>query len=330
MKKILLLAAALLPLAFASCSERADRIDVILDTDANNELDDQHAIAYLLLNPETFRTLAITTNVTINGGIDAQCEEVGRVAAMLGDYGKDVKIIPGAEAKFDDIRGCISEPRFDGQEAVDFIIESARAYSPEKKLTVIAIGKLTNIALALLKAPDIADKIRLVWLGTNYPDGGEHNLVCDIPSSNFVIDTGVQMEWLVCRYGKSDGTWNVRVPLERVQSDFAGKGPQVKEAVEGRHGGYFQCFGDYSVDLFSHIRLGKDHARSLYDLIAVEVVKDPTLGQTYEIPAPLMSEGPDGEWISREDNPRKVTVWHNFNSERCYDEFLDILEKTTP
>lgn len=43
-------------------------IPVIFDTDANNELDDQHALAYLLLNEETFDVLGITVNATRSGG----------------------------------------------------------------------------------------------------------------------------------------------------------------------------------------------------------------------------------------------------------------------
>jgi hypothetical protein len=37
---------------------------VILDTDANNELDDQHAIAYLLFNGQVFDVEGITVNRT--------------------------------------------------------------------------------------------------------------------------------------------------------------------------------------------------------------------------------------------------------------------------
>ncbi|MEY3896633.1 MAG: hypothetical protein RLZZ214_2153, partial [Verrucomicrobiota bacterium] len=37
-----------------------EKIRVILDTDANNELDDQHAIAYLLCSGETFDVEGIT------------------------------------------------------------------------------------------------------------------------------------------------------------------------------------------------------------------------------------------------------------------------------
>ena len=41
------------------------KIRVILDTDANNELDDQHAIAYMLFNSQVFNIEGITINKTV-------------------------------------------------------------------------------------------------------------------------------------------------------------------------------------------------------------------------------------------------------------------------
>ena len=40
------------------------RIRIILDTDTNNELDDQHAIAYLLVNQTVFDIEGLTVNKT--------------------------------------------------------------------------------------------------------------------------------------------------------------------------------------------------------------------------------------------------------------------------
>ena len=34
--------------------DKSEKIRIILDTDANNELDDQHAIAYMLFNDSIF------------------------------------------------------------------------------------------------------------------------------------------------------------------------------------------------------------------------------------------------------------------------------------
>ena len=54
---------------FISCSsDKYTKIQVIFDTDANNELDDQHALAYLLFNKQSFDVLGVTINSTYNGG----------------------------------------------------------------------------------------------------------------------------------------------------------------------------------------------------------------------------------------------------------------------
>ena len=65
-------------IAFANPSQ-PERIRVLLDSDANNELDDQHAIAYLLLNGGAFTTDGITVNTTKSGGrIEEQAAEAER------------------------------------------------------------------------------------------------------------------------------------------------------------------------------------------------------------------------------------------------------------
>jgi inosine-uridine nucleoside N-ribohydrolase len=52
-----------------SCSaSESVKIPIIVDTDANNELDDQHALAYLFFNSDIFDIKGITTNATNNGG----------------------------------------------------------------------------------------------------------------------------------------------------------------------------------------------------------------------------------------------------------------------
>ena len=298
-------------LGTASCAGDKGRIDVIFDSDANNELDDQHAIAYMLMNPETFNVLGITTNNTKNGGgIAGQSEEARRIVTLVGPYGKGVKVIDGAEKSFNDITGTISDPEFDGHEAVDFIIRKARRYSAADKLTLIAVGKLTNVALAIQKAPEIIPNIRLVWLGSNYPDPGEYNLVDDIPSMNYVLDSGMQFELVTVRYRKPSGTAAVTVSRDQAVALFSGMGPHIDTPVTGRHGGEFYCFGDYSANLYSNIKLGAGGVRSLFDVCAVAIVKNPSWAEKKEIPAPTMV---DGKWVERPGNSNVVTIWENFD-----------------
>lgn len=325
MKKTFSLLAVLCALA---CSRQpAPEYDVIFDTDANNELDDQHAIAYLLMNPETFNTLGITTNNTHNGGgIAGQSAEARRVVTLCGKWGKGIEVYDGAEAGFEDITGTVTQSEFDGCKAVNFIIDNARNYSPQKKLTLIAVGKLTNVALALQKAPEIAPNIRLVWLGSNYPKPGEYNLVDDIPSMNYVLDTDIDFEIVTVSPPSGCGTGAVRVTKDFAVENFSGKGPRIKTPVEGRHGGEFTCFGDYSANLFSNIKLKSDGTRALFDLCAVCIVKNPAWAQAREIPAPTMIEK---EWVERPDNTRKITIWEYFDRDGIVGDFLATLDKCT-
>jgi hypothetical protein len=59
---------AMLPVARLTAQAATPRIPVLLDTDANNELDDQHAIAYMLFSGDVFDVEGISVNRTRGGG----------------------------------------------------------------------------------------------------------------------------------------------------------------------------------------------------------------------------------------------------------------------
>lgn len=315
-------------LVFASCATDTKKLDVIFDSDANNELDDQHAIAYLLSNQDFYNILAITTNATFNGGNAAeQATEAIRVAKLMGDYGKDVTIIPGATANFEKIRPTLNDTKyFDGHEAVDFIIKAAKEHSPKNKLVLIPVGKLTNIALALEKAPEIAQNVRIVWLGSNYPNPGEYNLENDIPSMNYVLDCDVETEFVLVHpeHGMT-ATAQVCISRREVKERIVGRGPQVSP-VEGRQGGTFTCFGDYSLNLFDQCSTDDDYQRALFDMVAVATTHHPEWGESKEIPAPTMV---DKQFVDRPDNKHKIKIWFNFDRDAFINDFIESLERTT-
>ncbi|MBN2001147.1 nucleoside hydrolase [candidate division KSB1 bacterium] len=313
-----------------SCVRPADKnpdaspqIRVILDTDANNELDDQHAMAYMLFNGDIFDVQGVTVNRTRGGGdIMQHVAEAQRVVKMCG-LESTVKVLAGADGAFTDIKGKIGEPEFDGSQAVNFIIERALT-SGDKKLVLLPVGKLTNIALALLKEPDIASKVKIVWLGSNYPDPGEYNQENDEPALNFILDTGVDFEIALVRYGKPSGTDAVRATMDDITANMPGKGPQVSPSVPGRHGGEFRCFGDYSVDLFQHAEMhGDPPSRALFDMAAVAIVKNPSWARPVRIPAPVLKEG---KWVERPDNKHQITLWENFDKQAIMADFFDRME----
>lgn len=308
-----------------SIDEQADieTIPVIFDTDANNELDDQHALAYLLTNQDVFDIIGITVNATRNGGlIEGHYKEALRILTLFNE--RKLPLKNGANKTFGEIRGDLASARYDGMEAVEFIIEQSRAFAG-RKIIVIAVGKLTNVALAIEKAPEITDKIQLVWLGSNYPEPGEYNLENDTSALSYLLETDLHFEMVNVAYGSTRGTDYIKISLAEVDSIMPGKGPKISEGITGRHGGSFNCFGDYSVNLFHHIDLyGDPPSRSLYDVGAVAIVKHPDWAESRIMAAPKYA---DDQWIERPENNRKIILWENFNKEAIIEDFCAALDK---
>lgn len=294
-------------------------IHVLIDTDANNELDDQHALAYALLNPTDFEVIGVTVNNTPNGdGIEGQYREAARVLRLCDQF-DSVPLLRGVEANLVNILANLEEPKHDGHEAVDFIVESAQAHR-SKQLVVIAIGKLTNVALALAKSPEIAQRMRLVWLGSNFPHAGEYNLWSDPDAVNYIMDTEVAFEIVTVRYREDSGATAVSVDGAEIVERMSGKGKRVPP-VEGRHGGHFTTFGDYSVSLFEHVDFSQ---RPLFDVVAVAIVKNPAWGNYREISGKRL-EGV--RWRDQPDSNRKIGLWEEFNRDAIIEDFFRVFER---
>lgn len=321
-------AACLLLLGAASVGAQAPRAAsltrVLLDTDANNELDDQHAIAYMLFSGDVFDVEGITVNRTRGGGdVELQAAEAERIVTLAG-LRRVFPVIRGANGSFAEIAPHLGERSFDGKDAVDEIIKQARA-SGAQPLVLIPVGKLTNVALALKKDPSIASKVRIVWLGSNYPEPGEYNQENDEGAVQYVLDTNVPFEIALVRYGTPTGTDRVRVTPDEIRQHMPGKGPRVRTPIRGRHGGRFDTFGDYSVNLFDHIELsGNPPSRALFDMAAVAIVKNPAWAKARTIPAPRLA---NGKWVERPDNKRTITIWEHFDRDAIMKDFWATMER---
>lgn len=306
-------------------NKQSKKIKILIDTDANNELDDQHALAYAFLNNENFDIVGVTVNNTYNGeGIQGHYDEALRIIQLFNLEDK-IPLKKGAGGSYKEIAPNVFKPDFDGAEAIDFIIQEALKMKDEK-LVLLPVGKLTNVTLAILKEPKIIDKIRVVWLGSNYPDAGEYNLDNDTTSVNPVIESGVEFEMVTVRYGFPSGTAAVTVTLDDIQQNVKGKGPKAETSITGRHGGEFSNFGDYSVNLFEHIDMhGNPPSRALFDMAAVAIVKNPQWAQKVEIPAPRLS---GNGWIDRPENQHKIIIWENFNRDAIVEDFYRSLNQS--
>ncbi|MDH4091819.1 MAG: nucleoside hydrolase [Cyclobacteriaceae bacterium] len=318
------------PALFNACAPKqheestmTEGIPVIIDTDANNELDDQHAMAYLFFNQEVFAVKGVTVNATRSGGnIDNQYAEAERVMKLCA-VETTIPLFKGADKTFSEIRQNLGDAQFDGHDAVDFIIQQGENFSAAGKLVIVALGKLTNIALALQKEPALADKIRLVWLGSNYPEPGEYNQDNDTVAMNYVLNSRLEFEIVTVRYGKPSGTDAVKLTQQEANQKMPGLGPRIESPVEGRHGGMFNTFGDYSVSLFEHIEYhGDPPSRALYDMAAVAIVKNPHWAENNVIHAPILI---GNNWVERPNNPHMIKVWENFSRTSILNDFFNSL-----
>ncbi|CAA6689497.1 Inosine-uridine preferring nucleoside hydrolase (EC [Lentimonas sp. CC19] len=175
-------------------------IRVVLDTDAYNEIDDQFAIVYAVLSPERLQLEAIYAAPFLNprstsaaDGMEKSFEEIQRLLGFLKAPDR-IPTYRGSLAFLKDVNEPVATP------AVVDLIERARqrALGP---LYVMAIGAITNVASALLLAPDIIDNVVVVWLGGHsdqWPNNYEFNLLQDRHSVRAVLESGVALWRVPC------------------------------------------------------------------------------------------------------------------------------------
>lgn len=140
---------------------------VILDADTGNEVDDLYAVVRALIEPSwELIALNATQWQSSQWTVEKSMEESHRLnQVLLGELGMSgtVKAYRGGDDRLYDWGY-----RAQHSAASYYLIQEANKYSSDDKLTVIALGVLTNIASAILIEPSIQDKIDLYWLGTTY------------------------------------------------------------------------------------------------------------------------------------------------------------------
>lgn len=183
--------------------------NVIIDTDPGQ--DDAIAILLALASPE-INVLGITA-VAGNVPLELTHRNIRKVCELVGKT--ETKVFVGSEKPMKrtlftaeyvhgetGLNGTpLPEPTMPLQEqhAVDFIIETI-LQSPEKSVSLCTLGPLTNVGKALVKAPEIAPRIKeLVMMGGGLFEGGnvtpaaEFNIYVDPDAAKLVFESGIPM-----------------------------------------------------------------------------------------------------------------------------------------
>ena len=183
------------------------RRQIIIDTDPG--LDDAVAILFALAAADELEVLGI---VAVAGNLPLVSTErnARRICTLAGR--PELPVYAGcarplmhplvtAERIHNDPRldTLLPDPEtaLQAQHGVDFLIDTLHSAEP-RTITLCALGPLTNIAAALIKAPEIAGLIRkLVMMGGacfelgNVTPAAEFNIHIDPHAAAIVIDSGI-------------------------------------------------------------------------------------------------------------------------------------------
>ncbi len=250
------------------------KMRLVLDTDTYNEIDDQFALTYALLSPEQMQVEAVYAapfhNSRSSGpgdGMEKSYDEILRLLEFLG--------VPAEGFAFRGSTDYIG-PKRQAQDnaAVRDLIEKALASDDEDPLYVVAIGAISNVASALLLAPEIIRNIVVVWLGghnLNWPHASEFNLKQDVPAAQIVLDSGVPF---------------VIVPCLGVTSHLLTTLPELQACIGGT-----SRVGDYLCQIFSEYRPDSFAASSvIWDISTIAWLINPDWAPSDLVPSPILTD----------------------------------------
>lgn len=231
------------------------KIDVVLDTDAYNEIDDQFAIAYMLGCGEKLNVKAIFAAPFFNekstgpqDGMEKSYREIEKILSLCGRHDLYAHTYRGSGAYLSDEKTPVSS------DAAARLVELSKQYSKENRLYVVAIGAITNIASALLIDREMIDRIVVVWLGGHafeWHDTHEFNMFQDVAAARVVLQSGVPL---------------VLLPCKGVVSAFSVSAPELDRYLTGKN-----PLADYLAENAIRYMGGREvlWSKSIWDVTAV-------------------------------------------------------------
>lgn len=216
------------PIDTAALVRRLERpqgpVDVVLDTDAYNEIDDQFAISYLLKKGGELRVKALYAAPFYNekstgpkDGMEKSYLEILKLLDLMGRGDFKDHVYRGSQEYLPSETQPVESP------AAADLAERAMNYTPENPLYVVSIGAITNVASALLKNPAIRDRVVIVWLGGHgleWENCIEFNLIQDVAAARVIFGCGAAV---------------VQLPCMGVVSSFTVSGPELKTWLSGKN-----------------------------------------------------------------------------------------------
>jgi len=282
---------------------------VILSTDVGNEIDDQWAIAYMLVNP-TFDVLGIVSAhapslpaPSAHATYEVLKDEVEHRLGMA----THPPLFEGSSLPLADRK----TPRPNA--GVDFIIEMSKRFSPDHRLVVLTIGAATDVASAILQDPSITERISVAAMGfRNLAQGGkEYNVQNDPKAWQVILDSDVPVT-----IGSGDVCQrDLALSFDGAKKLISRHGPVGAWLWDEYQAWYFRFVKPLRVDDFSKPWV-------IWDIVVLAYVEGMTMQKS--IPRPRLSDDLSFEQIKTE----KTISWvMSIDSERMWADFIEKLDQ---
>ncbi|AJY73820.1 nucleoside hydrolase [Paenibacillus beijingensis] len=254
---------------------------IILDVDTG--IDDALAISYAVRSPE-LQILGVTTcfgNVTV-------AEATRNTLVVLDYHDSDVPVIAGADKPLFRHREKEKETFIHGEDGLGNALarepkrEAAAGYAPHfmieqarknpGKVTIITVGAMTNLALAIMQDPEIVHLVEnvIVMGGAvkrwgNVTPVAEANIYADPEAAEYVFRSGIPITLVGL-----DVTMQTLLPYEKLQL-WRNKDTEL--------GHFFADMTEYYIKAYSQLYPGVGGC-GLHDPLAVGVAIDPSFVKT--------------------------------------------------
>ena len=279
------------------------RAPVILDTDIGTDIDDAFALALVINSPE-LELLGVTT---VAGDTQARARLAAKLLWEAGGTWRKVPVYagePGKPQPIDQTRWAdgFTSPALHNTGAVDFM--NTEINRRPGRVTIVAIGELTNVAALLKSGPSVAKKIKLIALM-----GGS-------------IARGYAPD------SKPEAEWNIKSNPEAAQTVFSSGVPLLMAPLDVTAMLQLDAAGRRRV--FTHLtpltnaltilhHLWGNETPTLFDPMAVAMLIDPSLCETQQLAIEVDAQG-----FTRvvEGKPANATVGVRADPQKFFEFYL--------
>ena len=300
---------------------------VVIDTDPG--IDDALALLFAWNSPEI--QVEVITTVAGNVTIEAASTNLLRLLALRRPVPRPI-VAAGAPGPL--ARALTTATRYHGEDglgdlpdwpeveplpgspgAVEVILDAARRH--ERDLTIIALGPLTNLALALKEDAGALERVgRIVAMGGavdvpgNVTPTAEFNMFVDPEAAHRVLAAGLPLEVVPL-----DATRQAVLPRAGMRATLGRATGPLASRIQG-----------FSERGFRIAHSDGEQGMALHDPLAVGLALDPSLGKWEAV---RLAIGPDGE-TTRTSGPPNCRVARSVESDRFIRLFLDRLCPPAP